>query len=161
MRKYITPLIFENLFVVCLTNCSITPSSKEKKSNLADSELARPAPKLASSKTVSPNPSWLGKLMKAAREIGKDEEVSLFPAWMKDDYIQATKPKTKKKVKISSAYDVRGDSGITESQLNSIFKGVMSGKGAAVIKEGRENGIDPAFLAAILLNFHRQQTKLV
>jgi len=81
------------------------------------------------------------------REWGAEEDSSpLFPDGFLKNYSPA---KPKKVTKITSGYDVRGDSGVSSAQLNKLFKGVMAGKGETVIKAGKENGIDPAFIAAI------------
>lgn len=80
--------------------------------------------------------------------VGPD--AGLFPSQMLT-FFQPSKNKTQVKYKpITASYDVRQNSGVTAEQLNKLFKGVMKGKGAAVIKAGKENNIDPAFLAAII-----------
>lgn len=150
-HKLIKSLVLTNLFVICLTNCSITPSNKEKKSLLADSELARPAPKLSKARVVEKQPGWLASLMETAKKQMKEwsaEEDSspLFP----DGFLKNYSPgKPKKVTKITSGYDVRGDSGVTAEKLDKVFKGKLKGKGKAVVEISRKYGIDPLFVAGL------------
>jgi hypothetical protein len=48
--------------------------------------------------------------------------------------------------------DVRKESGVTASKLNSVLGGKLSGHGDTFIRYGKEYGIDPAFLAAVSMH---------
>ena len=48
-------------------------------------------------------------------------------------------------------YDVRNDSGVTGEELNGKLKGALAGKGDVIAQQARANGMDPSFLASILM----------
>ena len=119
-RTTVKTLIFANLLAVCCYSCSSGSNSIKY--------------------------AKIHELEKSPKVEIEEPDAGLFPQQMLTFF-----QKDKKKYQpITVDYDVRQNSGVTAEQLNKVFKGVMKGKGEAVIKAGKENNIDPAFLAAII-----------
>jgi len=119
-KKTIKTLIFANMIAICGYSCSSGSNSIKY--------------------------AKIHELEKSPKVEIEGPDAGLFPQQMLTFF-----QKDKKKYQpITADYDVRQNSGVTAEQLNKVFKGVMKGKGEAVIKAGKENNIDPAFLAAII-----------
>ena len=118
---------------MCLVSCSTTFQPRPKTHSLQSAAV------------VPANPGWLGALTKKVENF---HSADLFPR----ESLGYTPPRqVVKKQVISANYDIRKDSGVTAAQLNSIFKGKMRGKGEVVIRIARKHGIDPLFVAGLIV----------
>ncbi len=120
-------------------SCSLTPAKK----NISDAPVLPAAP------------NWLNSTKekaKAKEKVDFSITADLFPAGLLRDYIPAkVKGVDRVAQKITGDYDVRKSANVTESQLNSVFRGVMKNKGGVVIKACKENNICPLFLSALII----------
>jgi hypothetical protein len=77
--------------------------------------------------------------------------IDMLPDWVKKA-LGVDGDNSKTAGNVDANYNISQSSGVTSAQLNSKLKGKLSGQGETIINAGKMYGVDPAFLAGVMMH---------